>query len=144
MDKLNKSLFQMICNAPINDFFDVTSTSQIMRRFNESYHSFGGDCINHMFRMIFGSMSDFLIKFSIFASVSGWMAAFLLVAFYQLLCNVANWRIVAKKVWSFMHYNVHKLNVSTYETYTGGPIISCFGKQNHFIEKKRHYMDLRD
>lgn len=134
----------MICNAPINDFYDVTSTSTITRRFNDSYHCFGGDCINHMFHMIFGSMTDFLIKLSIFASVSNWMAAVLLIAFYQLLHNVANWRIVAKKVWSFMHYKIHRLHVSTYETFNGGAIIKCFGKQNHFIEKKRFHMDLRD
>lgn len=89
----------MICNAPINDFYDVTSTSTITRRFRESIDCFGGESIVWMFQMIFGSITDFLIKLSIFASVSNWMAAILLIAFYQLLHNVADWRIIVKKVW---------------------------------------------
>lgn len=142
LDRIYLDLFKKMVNAPINEFYDVTPTYAIVQRFHDSIDCFQNSIIDSILR-IFSSLSDFLIKISIFASVSNWMAAICLVAAYQLVINQIKWRVVVQKFYSFENY-LKRLDVSTYTTFTGGPLIKCFGKQQHFIDKKRFFMDTRE
>jgi ABC-type multidrug transport system fused ATPase/permease subunit len=142
LDHIYSSLFTKMVNAPINEFYDVTPTFTIVQRFQACVDCFQSSIIESILR-IFSSLSDFLIKMSIFYSVSGWLSAICLVAAYQLVLNQIKWRVVVNKFYSFENF-LKRNDVSTYQTYAGGPLIKCFGMQQHFIDKKRNFIDTRE
>jgi len=71
------------------------------------------------------------------------MAAICIVAAYQLIITQIKWRLVVNKFYSFENA-LKRLDVSTYQTYHGGPLIKCYNKAAHYIEKKRHFIDTRE
>jgi len=84
LDNIYKNLFSKMVNAPINEFYDVTPVFSIVSRFQACVDCFQNSIIDAILR-IFGSLSDFLIKISIFYSVSHWLAACCFLAGYQLM-----------------------------------------------------------
>lgn len=71
------------------------------------------------------------------------MAALSIIATYQLIVTQIKWRLVTHKFYS-LENTLKRHDVSTYITYVGGPLIKCFNQQEHFIEKKRVFVDLRE
>lgn len=93
LDNIYKNLFSKMVNAPINEFYDVTPVFSIVSRFQACVDCFQNSIIDAILR-IFGSLSDFLIKISIFYSVSNWLAACCFLAGYQLMQTQLKWRLV--------------------------------------------------
>ena len=113
LNQIYSNLFSKMVNAPINEFYDVTPVESIMLRFTQSVECFQSSIITSILR-IFSSVSSFMIKITIFASVSNWLSVVCIICTWKLVQGQATWRVIQKNFWMLENTIRKKLDVTTY------------------------------